>query len=294
MDWHELEPGIHACIRPAEGANLGLIATGEGWVLMDTAFCALELLSALDARGVVLADLRLTFNSHFHADHTWGNQLVHSPILGHWRCRDLMLRCAEDEWSPAARERWLAEIATTHPDEAARCRERLTDLRVTAPDDVFRRARRLTLGKRRLEFLHCGGHSPDLSVMWLPDDGVLFAADLLFRGRYPYLGDADVPAWTRALARLARLTPARVVPGHGGLAAAADLDRQRVYLEETWQRCAEHRARGRSLEAMLADPRFPGLEDVPDPGGQHRLAGIRAIAALEAAATTAPRHAATA
>ena len=30
MDWHELEPGIHACIRPAEGANLGLIATGEG------------------------------------------------------------------------------------------------------------------------------------------------------------------------------------------------------------------------------------------------------------------------
>jgi cyclase len=287
MDWQELAPGIHACFRPQEGANLGLIETREGWVLVDTAFCALELLSALDARGVVLADLRLTFNTHFHADHSWGNQLVHSRILGHWRCRELMLRCCQDEWSPQAREQWLAEIAASHPDEAARCRERLADLRITPPNEVFKRRRRLNLAGRRLQFRHCGGHSPDLSVLWLPDDGVLFASDLLFIGRYPYLGDANVPAWLNALARLRRLEPAVVVPGHGQRAVASDLDTQRRYLEETWQRCAEHRARGRDLEAMLVDPEFPRLDGVPDPEDRQREGGIRAMAALQEATPAA-------
>lgn len=283
MRWQELAPGVHACLRPTEGANLGLVSTGEGWVLVDTAFCALELLTALDARGVVLADLRLTFNSHFHADHSWGNQLVHSPILGHWRCRELMLACCRDEWSTLAIERWLAEIEASHPEEAARCRERLADLRITPPDDLFWTRRELSLGKLRLDFQHCGGHSPDLSVLWLSEQGVLFASDLLFLGRYPYLTDADVPTWIEALSRLRRLAPEVVVPGHGELATAQDLDRQRQYLEETWQRCAEHRSRGRELRAMLSDARFPCLEDVPDPDGRQRADGIRAMSALQGA-----------
>jgi cyclase len=285
MDWRELRPGVHACLRPEAGANLGLVGGADGWLLVDTAFCAMELLGALDAQGICLSDIALTFNTHFHADHTWGNQLVHSRILGQRRCRELMQEMLDGPWSAEARERWLAELAANDPAEAARHCEALADLRVTPPTETFVQRKRLDLGGRRLEFIHMGGHTPDLSVLWLPDEGVLFASDLLFMGRYPFLTHADVPVWIRALRRLRRFEPEIVVPGHGILAGAGALDAQCSYLEETWGRCAEQRARGRNLEAMLADPGFPRLAG--DPTGRRHAENITRMCILQEAPAAA-------
>lgn len=273
MEWRELSPGVHACLRPEAGANLGLVGSPAGWLLIDTSFCAMELLGALDARGVCLGDLSLAVNTHFHADHTWGNQLVHSRILGHERCAALMREMLAGPWSEDARASWLAEMAAGDPDGAQRYCERLADLRVTPPTETFVGEKQLALGDRRVELIHLGGHTPDLSVVWLPEDGVLFASDLLFVGRYPFLTHAKVPVWIRALARLRGLEPQVVVPGHGLVADAAALDAQRHYLEETWQRCAEHRARGRELPAIIADPEFPRLPG--DPEGKRHVHNIR-------------------
>ncbi len=280
MNWIELRPGVHACLRPEAGANLGLVGDADGWLLIDTAFCALELLGALDAQGVCLSDISLTFNTHFHADHTWGNQLVHSRILGQRRCAELMQEMLDGPWSAQAREQWLAELAASDPAGAERYCEALTDLRVTPPTETFVKRKRLNFGGRRLEFHHLGGHTPDLSVLWLPDDGVLFASDLLFLGRYPFLTHANVPAWIRALKLLRGFEPKIVVPGHGILAGADALDGQRAYLEETWERCADHRARGRELDAILVDPGFPRLPG--DHGGRRHAENITQVFDLQA------------
>ena len=257
MSWKEIRPGISACLRADNGANLGLIHADGAWVLVDTAYCALDLLEALDDTGIVLANLHLAFNTHFHADHTWGNQLLSAPILGHQRCRELMEEMQKGPWSRKGIDRWLAEVEQTHPEQAQRCREQLGDLRITPPDMVFDERHSIELAGHRLEFIHLGGHTPDLSVLWLPDQGVLFASDLLFEGRYPYIFDADVPAWIEALEALRMLEPETIVPGHGALCDVAALDRLRDYLTGTWECCAEHVARGRELEALLDDPAFP-------------------------------------
>jgi glyoxylase-like metal-dependent hydrolase (beta-lactamase superfamily II) len=43
----------------------------------------------------------------------------------------------------------------------------------------------------------------------------LFAGDLLFAGRIPFVGNADSAAWLRALDRMMTVDAAVVVPGHG-------------------------------------------------------------------------------
>ncbi len=269
MHWKEIRPGIFACLRADSGANIGLIHAKNRWILVDTAFCALDLLEALDETGIVLADLHLAFNTHFHADHTWGNQLLAAPILGHRRCRELMEEMEKGPWSREGIDRWLGEVELSHPEQAERCRQQLGDLRITPPGMLFDDRHTLTLNGFHMEFIHLGGHTSDLSVLWLPEQSVLFASDLVFEGRYPYLLDADVPAWIEALETLRMLGPETIVPGHGKLCDLQTLDRLRDYLLGTWERCAERMSRGVELEALLDDPAFPRY-DGPLAGVLHK------------------------
>ncbi len=257
MFWKELRNSIFACLRSADGANVGLIRSSDGWVLVDTAFCPLDLLTALDEKGVVLADIHLAFNTHYHADHTWGNQLLRSPIVGHRLCQELMTGMEGGPWSRSGRDRWLAEVELTHPRQVRRCLHRLDDLRITPPDELFEKRYSMSLDGGRLEFIHLGGHSPDLSVLWLPDEGVLFASDLVFEGRYPFIFDANLPEWIGALKRLEELGPETIVPGHGAICGLAEVRRLRDYLEVTLELCSDHLLRGREIDAVLVDPNFP-------------------------------------
>ncbi len=275
MFWKELRTNIFACLRSAEGANVGLIRSSDGWILVDTAFCPLDLLGALDEKGVVLADIHLTFNTHFHADHTWGNQLLRSPIVAHRLCRELMEEMGRGPWSGSSIDHWLAEVELTHPEQVRRCRRRLGDLRITPPDELFEDRYSLSVDGGRFEFIHLGGHSPDLCVLWLPDEGILFASDLVFEGRYPYIFDADLPAWEHALLRLEKLGPEIIIPGHGAICGLAELRRLRDYLQVTRERCIEHASRGRELDAVLADPGFP--EHGPALAAELHRANIRHV-----------------
>ena len=68
--------------------------------------------------------------------------------------------------------------------------------------------------------------------MFLPRARVLFAGDLVFRGRIPFVGQADSRGWIAALDALIPLRPAMVVPGHGPLSnqPVPDLELTRDYL----------------------------------------------------------------
>jgi cyclase len=110
MQLLEIGPGILAGIRPDEGANVGLIRTVEGAVVVDTTSTPAEMQGILDAAGVAAADVRLVINTHFHSDHVWGNQLFGCPILAHRLCREKMLAALADYWRPAAIVEWLDQL----------------------------------------------------------------------------------------------------------------------------------------------------------------------------------------
>lgn len=75
-------------------------------------------------------------------------------------------------------------------------------------------------------------HSNEDLALVVENDRVLFSGDLIFKGRVPFVGDADSRAWLAALDKLIALKPTVLVPGHGAASATplADLALTREYL----------------------------------------------------------------
>ena len=123
--------------------------------------------------------------------------------------------------------------------------------------EVFDDRCELEIGGVRLDVIHFGAHTPDSAVVWLPEAQVLFVGDLIFEGRYPYLGDADVLALIAALKRLPEFGARVIVPGHGVLCGEAEVAALVDYLETAWARTADHLAQGHSEDEAVADPNYP-------------------------------------
>jgi glyoxylase-like metal-dependent hydrolase (beta-lactamase superfamily II) len=75
-------------------------------------------------------------------------------------------------------------------------------------------------------------HSPEDLVMFVEEDKVLYAGDLVFKGRVPFVGDADSRLWLTALDKLIALNPKVLIPGHGSASDTPmdDLTLTRDYL----------------------------------------------------------------
>src|SRR4051812_33078025 len=83
----------------------------------------------------------------------------------------------------------------------------------------------------RVELLHLGpGHTAGDTVVWLPDQRVLFAGDLVFSGVTPFVLMGSLDGSLRVLDRLRALEPLHVVPGHGPLGGPELLDTNADYL----------------------------------------------------------------
>jgi cyclase len=257
LDVVEPAPWVRACVRPDEGANATILATAEGAVVVDTTSSAADMRGLLDAVGVPIRDVRLVVNTHHHSDHTWGNQLFDCPILAHRLCREAMVACLDGAWRLDRIRASIAERGTSDPQWAEEMRSKIEGLQITLPSETFERRRDMLLGDRRIELEHVGGHTPGSSVVWLPQSGILLSGDLLFVGRYPFIGDADIPALISALRHVLAFEAEAIVPGHGPVCGNAAVHDMLSYLQVTWQCTADHIAQGHSADEAAADPRFP-------------------------------------
>jgi len=125
------------------------------------------------------------------------------------------------------------------------------------PTETFENRKVLEMGGLKLEIHNTGGHTPGSSVVWHPGERILFAGDLIFQGRYPFLATANVEKLMVALRWVPSLGARVIVPGHGDLCNNDEVMRQLNYIETTWQRTAEHIRRGHSLEEAIKDPKYP-------------------------------------
>ena len=85
----------------------------------------------------------------------------------------------------------------------------------------------------RLEAMYVRpSHTPEDLAVYVPSEGVLFAGDLVFRGRVPFVGEADSRRWIASLDQLLKLPVKVIVPGHGPYSTEprADLQLTRDYL----------------------------------------------------------------
>jgi cyclase len=248
---------VTAFVRPDEGANVGLVRTPQGVVVVDTTSCAADMQALLGAAQVAAGDACMVINTHSHSDHTWGNQLFNCPILAHRSCAETMAANLESAWKLENVESAIAERGMTDPEWAREMRVKLAGLRITSPTETFEGRRDTEIGGVQLQVIHVDAHSPGSSMVWLPEEEVLFAGDLIFEGRYPFIGDADIPELIVALKRLPAFGARAIVPGHGLLCGEAEIAALVDYLHGTWSRTIDHLAQGHSADEAAADPGYP-------------------------------------
>jgi cyclase len=83
-------------------------------------------------------------------------------------------------------------------------------------DQVFDRAMTPRLGTRRVELVDRGrANSPHDVTMYLPEERVLFAGDVLVQSPLPYTGMSWPVPWIEVFKELEKVPVAALVPGHG-------------------------------------------------------------------------------
>ena len=223
-------------------SNAGFVVTPGGVVVIDA------LGSPQAARRLLAAIARITplpvthvIVTHYHADHIYGLQVLQEAgarIVAQAGGRDYLQ-------SDTARLRLEASRTELAPwiDAATR---------LVPADDWITGRQELEVGGVRFVLQPVGpSHTPEDLVVYLPAQQVLYAGDVVFRGRIPYVGQADSRRWIAALDTLLQLDAQVIVPGHGphSTEARADLQLTRDYLQ--YLRQAMGRA-ARSLEPFDA------------------------------------------
>jgi len=217
------QTGLVSKANEGFNANAGFVVTTEGVVVFDALGTP-----ALGKRfgGLIAATtpqpIRKVVVSHYHADHFYGLQALKGPgveIWAHQVVRDYLAGEA-----PAARLAERRESLAPWVNEKTRV---VAPDRYVGDDTVFK------LGGLTFRVLHAGpAHTPEDLMMLVEEDGVLFVGDLVFSGRVPFVGDAQVASWIAAIDRVLALKPRVVVGGHGPASQRAvdDLALTRDYL----------------------------------------------------------------
>src|SRR5262245_37050585 len=241
---HQLADGVFAAIHREGGAaqsNAGIIDLGDQVLIFDT-FIAPAV--ATDLREAVAALLSLPvsilINSHYHNDHIWGNQAFPTdiPIISTIKTRELITTLGADEhrWFAAHSQERLDGLIAQLDQQQGEASRRLTSYSITYYRTILEALPGLQIrlpnvtfaeqmdfhGSHRVAHLICygGGHTPSDSILYLPEERIIFMADLLFTGTHIYLPDGDPDEIRRTLSRIIQLPAKTLVPGHGQLGSA--------------------------------------------------------------------------
>lgn len=208
-------------------ANVGAVLTHDGLVLID---CPVrpsdsrkwqEQLRSLTPQGP-----RFLIGTDFHGDHTTGAAFVPdvtfiAPQLVCDAISDTSNEFSKKIFVDALRDQGLVAEAV-EIEQAA----------IPVPHICFDDKLTLNLDPLTLEVYRKGGHSPACSVVYIPQEKVLFASDVVLNTPSQGLRDADINQWIDALAWVEALPVDIIVPGHGDVCDQAVVRRLKSRLEE--------------------------------------------------------------
>lgn len=271
FDLVKVADGVYAAIAKPGGlasGNAGFVIGDEGVLVFDTTFTPAameELIAAIEAQTKL--PIKYAVNSHYHLDHTGGNQILRArgvPIIAH---DNVML------WQTTKNKRFLPtpqeiekrradaakQLTDTPPDQKdkrtqlerqIRRLEAMTTINLTNPTMSFSSgSMHLVLGKREVILSTLPGHTGGDVYAYIPDANVVFMGDLGWSKTLPNLVDATVNDWIPTLDKiLAQYPSAKFIPGHGGVAESADIRAFRDYLDDLRNRVKQGIADGLTLD----------------------------------------------
>ena len=241
----------HAWAYTAEGdPNTGVIIGDDEVVVIDTQATPVMAQDVIRRiREVTDKPIRTVVLSHYHAVRVLGASAYGAEqVIASQDTRDLIVeRGEQDKASEIGRfPRLFNNVESVPPG-------------MTWPTLTFSGRMTLWLGSLEVQLLQLGrGHTKGDTVVWLPQERVLFSGDLVEFDATPYCGDAYFKDWPQTLDALAALKPAKLVPGRGAALqseaeVAAGLSGTRAFVSELYAQVQAGAAAGKDLNAIYRD-----------------------------------------
>jgi glyoxylase-like metal-dependent hydrolase (beta-lactamase superfamily II) len=272
--------GVYAAIAKSGGlasGNAGFVIGDEAVLIFDTFFtpAAIEELIS-EVQALTKLPIKYAVNSHYHLDHTGGNQVLLArgiPIIAHdnltqWQTtknRRFLPPLEELQKRRADAAKQLSETPQDQNDKRTQFERQIHRLdammfiKLTNPTVTFGSGVvHLFLGKREVLLFTLPGHTGGDVLAYVPDANVLFTGDLGWSKTLPNLVDATVTDWVPTLDRVLNQYPtAKFVPGHGGVAEAAEIKDFRDYLDDLRARVRQGIKNGLTIDQTKQQLKLP-------------------------------------
>lgn len=248
-----LADGVYAYTAQGD-PNVGAVLGGDSLLCVDaraTPAAAREWLGEL--RNVSEAPVEFLVLTHYHAVRVLGASAYDARwIVAHENTRAWIEERGAQDWESEFRR--FPRLFREH--------ESIPGL--TRPTLTFADELTIVLGEREVQLLWLGGgHTRGDVAVWLPEERVVFAGDLVEARAAPYMGDAMVEEWaTSTLDRLEALDAQVLVPGRGPVVRGAEVGRAiagtRAYLRTIWDAVRERESLADAAAAARAalEPEF--------------------------------------
>lgn len=247
VSFTELADGLYA--YTAEGdPNTGIVIGDDSVMVLDTQATPVMARKVIEKiRAVTDKPIQYIVVSHYHAVRVLGASAYGAEqIIASQDTYDLIVeRGDEDFKSELERFPRLFNGVESIPG-------------LTWPTITFKGEMTVWMGKREVRLMQLGrGHSKGDTVIWLPEEKVLFSGDLVEYGATPYTGDAYLSDWPQTLERLADLGPVALVPGRGDALTTPQscleaIEGTKSFLRDMFESVKQGREAGKSLNEIYA------------------------------------------
>lgn len=201
-------PGLSGAATEFEGfiSNAGFVITSEGVVVFD-ALGTPSLANAMLEEIKRLTDkpIKLVISSHYHADHIYGLQVFKEQGAKIWAPKGAINYLESENAENLLDARRTALFPWVSDDTY-----------LVRPDKIIDKDIEFSMGEHHFLISYFGSvHSDgDMSLLNKTDE-TLYIGDVIFAGRIPFVGDADVKKWIATLDRMMKVDMRYLVPGHG-------------------------------------------------------------------------------
>ncbi|HET7039992.1 MAG TPA: MBL fold metallo-hydrolase [Gemmatimonadales bacterium] len=231
-------PGVH--MLTGRGGNLGVSSGPDGVFVIDDQYAPLTGKITAAIRTVSDGPIRFVLNTHWHGDHTGGNEnfgKAGALLVAHDNVRARM-----------SVEQFIERVSQRVPPSPAGA----------LPVVTFTQAVTFHLNGDELFVFHVPqAHTDGDAIIHFRRANVIHMGDTFMNAMYPFI---DLSSGGNVLGIIAAADTAlslandstRIIPGHGRLATRADLRAFRDVVAGTLERVRAARAAGRSLDEVKA------------------------------------------
>jgi cyclase len=227
------------------GSNNSIVVGSDGVILVDSPHKPTDAIRWAET-AAQFGPTRFVVNTDHHPDHTIGNFWQGGEVVSHRGTRErLTVDAPSDEY--------LHDLIARIDPEALPL---MADYVVRRPNVVYDSQLDLHLADTHLELTFQPGHTANNTLVWLPDDAVVFTGDIVCEAGLPSFQDCRLWNWFDAIDAVAAYDFELLVPGHGEVSDRRVLDRYRQLGREVVGQVAEAIAAGHGVDQACAEIRF--------------------------------------